>query len=191
MKPQRTGAYIKPPSPQKLRKVIFLSLILCVQFVQTSCLDSMTRQDHEFAAKIKEHIKMKDEMIRVSEIHPKNWERVCFTAAGAEGDAIRAVSEFKNIEANSLIVTNRERSDARHGDMFEWGIYFYYPPNKIEYFRIDNNDMYPNQLGAITDDYACVSRENAYFKATQSAKVKKSGDIYLDIQLTEINQKKR
>ncbi|AEP09706.1 hypothetical protein MICA_1388 [Micavibrio aeruginosavorus ARL-13] len=151
----------------------------------------MTKQDREFSTKIKDHIKMKDEVIRVSEIHPGNWERVCFTAAGAEGDAIRSVSEFKNIEANNLIVINRERSDTRHGDMFEWGIYFYYPPNKIEYFRIDNSDMYPNQLGATADDYACASYENAYFKAMQDERVNKSGNVYLNIQLTNIRREKR
>lgn len=164
--------------------VLFLSMLL------SSCLDTMTEQDFAFIAKVKERLKHKGDIVRVSDIHPGDWKKVCFTLAGARNDVLRVVSGSENVNESQIKVSNRKRSDAGHGDMFEWGIYFFYPPNVIEYFRIYNGDTYPDQLHAMADKYGCVAKEFAHFKAMSDQRPNKYRPDSLTIQLTEIKKGK-
>lgn len=151
----------------------------------------MTEQDRAFLDRIKQHLRKKGDFVKVSDIHPGEWSKVCFTAAGARDDAIWTVAEFEKIDRGQVEVINRPKNQASHGDMFDWGIYFFYPPNKIEYFRLFNGYAFPSQLKAKTDDYRCVIRRDAYFFATTDMTKEDYTNEYLSIQLTEYEKEKK
>jgi hypothetical protein len=167
------------------RRGLFL---LCMSLLLCSCLDSMQQQDREFVAKIKEHLKHKGDNVRVSDIHPGEWTKVCFTVAGAAHNAVRTVAKMGGVDFNLVKVINRKNSEASHSDMFDWGIYFFYPPHSLEYFQIFNGDTYPSQIGAVKDQYGCARKEYAYFIAKNDQGPGKYRKNYLDIQLTEMEK---
>ncbi|MEW8026285.1 MAG: hypothetical protein AB2806_00900 [Candidatus Thiodiazotropha sp.] len=162
--------------------VVLCSLLVC------SCLDTMTEQDHAFVRKIKQHLKKKGDVVKISDIHPGNWTKVCFTAAGAKDDAVLSLAEFEQIDQRLIKVLNRDRDETNHIDMFDWGIYFFYPPSSIEYFKIFNAEMLPSKVGGIRDEYSCVRKENAYFVSKSDPKKNKYRDDYITIQITEMKK---
>ncbi|MEW8026282.1 MAG: hypothetical protein AB2806_00885 [Candidatus Thiodiazotropha sp.] len=161
--------------------VALCSVVLC------SCLDTMTEQDHAFVNKIKQHLKKKGDVVKVSDIHPGDWVKVCSTGYGTYGDALNVVSEFSGIRKDLLEVKDSGNKDTTYTDELDWGIYFYYPPNKVEYFSIYRDEILPNSINAIKDDYSCVTKNRAYFIAMSNRDKKGKRDDFIFMQLSEKN----
>jgi hypothetical protein len=163
-------------------KKIFLAFVCLVML--SSCKDAAVGQDQQFIAKIKKQLKQEGDVVKVIDVHPGNWEKVCFTSGDGSGDdALDAVSRFTGINKKQLEVINRDRSDTRWVEDFEWGIYFFYSPNIVEYFSISNKSMarggaYP------ADAFACVSNKEAQFLAHTEHQIDKDRKNYFRLSLT-------
>lgn len=169
-----------------------LKLFLCCLSVVflSSCLDTMDEQDHAFVAKIKKHLKNEGDRIKVSEINQGYWSKVCFTQAGDSlgGDSFTSASEIQNIDKRLMVPMNRSKYEMEYSE-FDWGIYFIYPPNGVEYFNIFNHDMFPRRHKEDgLDDYGCVVKDEAYFVAAKDIQKNEYRDNYLLIKLTRIEK---
>lgn len=128
-------------------------------------MNTMQPQDIAFVGKIQQTLKSEGNRIKVSELHQGDWQRVCFTAMGAKDDAVQAISEAEGIPESDVDVINRPRSEAGHGDDFDWGIYFFYAPNKIEYFEISLSVMAAGSFSREALHTKCANKDQAYFVA--------------------------
>lgn len=170
-----------------MNKKSFLTVLLC--FVLCACSDGMTDQDRALVNKIKQHIKKKWDVVRVTDIHPGDWEKVCFTVGDGVGDdALDQVSGFSGLEKKDLKVINRNKRDTQFVEDFEWGIYFFYPPDKVEYFSIPNNQIFQ---GAVVpyNPYECAEKENAYFESSTDPVQNGSVSNYFRMNITNMARK--
>lgn len=161
------------------------ALPIIVLVLLTGCINSTTQQDRDFIEKIRVAIQEQNGLIKLSDLHGGDWAKVCFTAAGARSNTINSISQSEHISTSDVQVINRKKHEAQHGDMFEWGIYFFYPPNEIEYFVISNDIAYPNQIDAETDKSGCVPQQYAYLKNVSPGANNHKSD-FLHLQLTAI-----
>lgn len=130
-------------------------------------MNTMQPQDVAFVHKIERALKVERDRVRVAKLHEGDWQKVCFTTMGAKYDAVAAISEDTGIHESELEVINRPKSEARHGDDFDWGIYFFYTPNKIEYYEISLSVMAQGAFSSEIIATGCAKRDNAYFVADE------------------------
>lgn len=144
------------------RKVI--SLFLLFLLVLTSCDNSTRKQDDKFVHSIKSQLKNVSDFVKVSDLYPGEWSKVCFARCGiGKVNPLKAVAEYANIGLQDIVVINRKKSDVRYVNDFDWGIYFFTAPNEVEYFLIKNSQMLPRPDDFNVDDYGCVTNDKAYF----------------------------
>jgi hypothetical protein len=129
------------------------------------------------------HLKEDGDIIKVANIHPGDWEKVCFTHGDGSGDdALDAISEFTGLKNSELEVINRRRDDTRWVEDFDWGIYFLYPPNRVEYFVMSNVKV--AQGGAHpSDEFHCVPKHSAYFQVHTEHQIYKDRKNYFRLSL--------
>lgn len=114
-------------------------------------------QDRDFISLIKNSLKKKGDIVKVSDIHTGEWSYVCVHPISSYSNIRRGISEWAQIAIEDVEVINNVNT---YADDHVWGIYFYYPPNKAEYYRIPWYEIYQ------TGRYFCAEKESAYFKIT-------------------------
>lgn len=171
----------------KIRFGLLVAAFWTTALFLTGCdMNTMQPQDREFVAKIKKHLVRAGDEIKVSDIHKGDWEKVCFTAAGASYDAVDAVAELAKVPRSAVQGMNRPLSEMRHGDDFDWGIYFFYAPDKIEYFEISLSVMEPS---GVPEGDGCAGRQQAYFVAREVVSGEKHSGGFLRLVLKEAQER--
>lgn len=162
-----------------------LGLVACLMLC--SCFDGMAEQDRAFIEKIKQHIKKKGDVVKVTDIHPGDWTKVCFTVGdGVNDDALDVVSLFSGLEKKDLKVINRKKSATSFVDDFDWGIYFFYPPDKVEYFVIPHNQIIQGGVRP-HNKFECSEKENAYFQSSTDLMQRGAIHNYFRMNITNIS----
>lgn len=134
-------------------------------------------------AKIKQHIKKKGDSVRVSDIHPGDWTKVCFTIdSGVGGEGYDTAAWVLGVHEDEIRVINRPRDETKFLEDFGWGIYFIYPPNKIEYFRIDKVQMV---RGAAPGRHECADKERAFFTTGTNGRRWENGELQILLSIRE------
>lgn len=148
-----------------------------------SCGDGMSAQDREFVNKIKKHLKNKGDTIKISDIHPGEWILVCLTNdSGFGGDVLELAHEDLKIEKTAIEIINRPVYQASFMKDFDWGIYFVYPPNKIEYFVISE---YALGQGSVWASGPCATKESAYLVTSTGQWKMNDTEDYMNISVED------
>jgi hypothetical protein len=140
-------------SMSKLFPCIFLIFALSL----TACGDGIKAQDKEFIANIKQHLKKVGDTAKVEDIHPGDWEKVCFNPISAYSN-IEVKNTPEGLRSNGTEIINNANTYAN--DKI-WGVYFRYRDNKAEYYRIPWDVMY---WGGVEEKNSCVDRGSATFE---------------------------
>jgi len=148
-----------------MRLVFYVTAFILIVPFLTSCggefNKKITAQDYEFIAKIKDHLKKKGDVIKVENVFPGEWTRVCINPIGMYSNIEVTFVEGEGLRSNGIEIING--ADTYSND-YVWGIYFLYPSNKAEYYRITKNEM-TGHLANI-DDF-CVDKRLAYLEVTE------------------------
>lgn len=147
-----------------LKRRLIAIFLLLASLTLSACSDTMREQDHEFLEKIKTHLKVMGDEVVVSDIHPGEWLKVCFTNPGAYSNPVLGMARTYGLEEKDIRVINRDRDEVYHGDDFKWGIFFIYSKSEIEYFVIGNSRM--SRFNIRRKDHGCLSKEEAAFQHT-------------------------
>ncbi len=143
-----------------INKGILIILIMIV----ASCSGENRQKDLQFISKIKEHLDKKGDIVRVSDIHPGDWIKVCFTYGGmSTGNIIDDISRITRIDKRDFEIINRSKADVSYVDDFDWGVYFFHAQNKIEYYSIRNSHLIRG-VALNSDDLNCLKKEDAFFE---------------------------
>lgn len=169
----------------------------CALFVLAACGEeanySIGAQDKAFIATVKQHLQKEHDTVLASTLHSGGWEAVCVNPLGAyasiEVDHIPDVG----FRPNKLEIINGPTSTYANDKV--WGIYFRYPGNKIEYYRIPVNQMNGYYEGHEKTSN-CVSRALAQFivsgdlsEWTDSESTKRVAEDFIEIKLIESENK--
>jgi hypothetical protein len=161
------------------------------------CDNGVTAQDKEFINKIKNHLKKEGDIVKVSDIYPGDWEYVCANEKNRRAeDLIGHIFLDPSRQDNKDPILNLGIGDSEYAKNVEvlntkstiannlnWGIIFFYPPNKIQYFHIPNAIYY--HAGG-----NCTDKKNAFFELkTSQSPQKKPGINFLNSQISSVPPK--
>lgn len=114
-----------------------------------SCNDASLESDRIFIKSLKANLQQEGDSKMVSLVYPGNWLEVCIH------NRFGFSADHTTIDKGEII--NRSRGDTYADDEY-WGIYFIYPKDKIEYFKIPMFEIFPKGLDT------CHKKNNAYFE---------------------------
>lgn len=87
----------------------FVSVISTICLILLSgCFDTLTEQDQQFAKKIKERLKEIGDTAKVADIHPGDWEKLCYTDTwgNSYGDVLDDTKRSLGVEGRHLTLLN-------------------------------------------------------------------------------------
>jgi hypothetical protein len=145
--------------------------------------------DKAFVAKIKTHLQDVGDTVKVADIHPGEWEEVCINPVGVYGNpGVRYIRHDDGSDSwHKIEVINGPKATMANDRI--WGIYFRYPGDKIEYYRISVYEMLASS--------GCVPRDTAVMNVRETSKdwgignkAEKSQD-FINIKLMTLKEKTR
>lgn len=161
-----------------MRHQIKCTLFIFALCFLSGCNKASDPQDQKFVEKVKTYLVEKGDSAKVSEMHAGNWQEVCFVRSGVGTERpLRGIANLYGLSVDEVEVINRGKKSVKYTEEFGWGIYFYYEPNQIEFYKINYSQMLarPKNL----DNYDCAKRETAYFFRPNDKKDASSERFYL------------
>lgn len=137
----------------KTRTVGVLALIAFMAL--GACESETTVQDRQFIRHLKESLRNVGDRASVATIHPGEWTEVCINPIGTNSNIEVELVEGVGLRPNGVDVVNGANT---YADDNVWGIYFRYPGNKVEYFRIPWQEM---KGGIQGPELMCAPKERA------------------------------
>lgn len=136
------------------------------------CGPCLGKQDYVFAEKIKKHLRKTGDFVKISDIHPGNWVKVCAYGTGINANLKQVVASIQEAPLSEVTVLN----DSFHYVTEKYddsAILFIYEPARVEIFR-----MLPQKITYAGNDYqyGCRNQSDAYFLASRKREETDFGD---------------
>jgi hypothetical protein len=116
-----------------------------------------SEQDVKFLSAIKSHLKGKGDIIAVKNVHPGEWQEVCFHPLEAGSYIPQTLTDWEGYKSKGIKIINQPTRVSATDKI--WGIYFKHRGEGIEYYRIPSTEIFP----LIDLDELCLSKDLASF----------------------------
>lgn len=160
---------------------------LALGYYLTDCGACLKKQDYEFSERLKAQLDGPGDSVRVADVHPDGWTKVCTVGMGYD-------ASLKHFAASALNVPEKELSvrtetlpfiSDRYDDS---AVIFFYEPAEIEIYRMLPSDLV---YWSRRDGDACLERDDAHFRvktdrsrfSTETINAAHTSDSYIELQL--------
>ena len=117
----------------------------------------MSPQEKALFRKITSNLNKVGDQIAITNIHQGDWISACLNPTD-----VFSSMEHEAVTIKDVTVMNDKYPMSGEAD---WGLYFVYPGNKIEYYAFPNNKILADtSRGWYSENKNCAKRENAYLK---------------------------
>lgn len=130
-----------------------------VVLMLASCSPNIQADDKKFILNLKSFLKQQGDYVHVAEVHPSDWVSVCFNPIGSYSNIQGLFVEGVGFKSQNRKIKGDKNT---YADDDVWGIYFLYPNNEVEYFRIPRQEIYSGIIEGSDD--LCAERSQAYLK---------------------------
>jgi hypothetical protein len=174
----------------------YLTIIISLSILLMSCskqgTNETSEQDVKFLSAIKSNLKVKGDIIAVKNIHPGEWQEVCFHPLEAGSYIPQTVKDWEDYKLKGIKIINQPTRVSATDKM--WGIYFKHRGKGLEYYRIPSTEIFP----LINLDKLCLSKDVASFIAIGDYNHRNNKDLksklpkdFLEIELINFKKDKR
>jgi len=127
------------------------------------CGPCLQKQDYVFLEKLKEHLPEKNDMIKVSDIHPGDWKKVCVISGGYNENRALQRNRDGSIRFEIEVINGADPYISEfHNNS---AIYFLYGDSEERLNRTEIYKMTKNLASYSTLEKPCFDKKNAYFLA--------------------------
>lgn len=142
------------------------------------------------AAQINRNLKQPGERVKVNELHPGDWTKVCARSSTSTGGAY----SVNDLERQFQVMppdTLRFPNGVPAASDWHWILLFFYPPNTVEMFAVPTDTMFGHVFAGSREDFhgPCRSHEEAILYRTATGKDPRPSVILLnEVQLQQIKE---
>lgn len=147
----------------KWKPAVAITLVLGLAYC-TLYKNPATRAGDRFVQTIKQHLKKEGDWIKVADVYPGDWSHVCALESESLGGGYSQEAVRERFKISYEYDLNLPYGVVSTSDS-NWGVMFFYPPNKVEALYIHNKLIFGSAYRERHDPLypACQSHENAIF----------------------------
>ena len=120
----------------------------------------MNAEEKALFQKIKSNLHVKGDRILLTNVHDGDWLSACINPTD-----VFSSMELETVTVKNVTVINGAVPMSGEAD---WGLYFVYPDNKIEYYAFPNDKILSDtSRGWPGEGKNCAKRENAYLEVKE------------------------